>query len=44
MIVRRLEISEIYEKPEMQIIELFIDDVIRTSGDEPFPGEDDGFN
>lgn len=44
MNVRKNEISAIYEKPEMQVIELFMNDVIRTSGDEPFPGEDDGFN
>ena len=44
MIVRKVEINAIYEKPEMQVVELFVSDVIRTSGDKPFPGEDDVFN
>lgn len=44
MIVRKIEISAMYEKPEMQVVKLCVRDVIRTSGDEPFPGEDDVFN
>ena len=42
--MKKIEISAMYEKPEMQVIEFFVRDVIRTSGDEPFPGEDDVFN
>lgn len=43
MIVRKVEINAMYEKPEMQVIEFLARDVIRTSGDEPFPGEDEDF-
>ena len=42
--MRKTEINAIYERPELQVITLYVKDVIRTSGDEPFPGEDDVFN
>ena len=42
--MKKTEINAIYERPELQVIQLYVNDVIRTSGDQPFPGEDDGFN
>lgn len=41
MIVKKVEISAIYEKPEMQVIALNRIDVVTVSGDEPFLGEDE---
>ena len=43
MLVKKIEISAMYEKPEMQVIKFLVRDVIRTSGDEPFLGEDEDF-
>ena len=39
--MKKLEIKAIYEKPEMQMGEISVIDVITSSGDEPFPGDDD---
>ena len=41
MIVKKVEISAMYEKPEMQVIALNMIDVVTASGDEPFLGEDE---
>lgn len=31
----------VYEQPELDIIEFDENDIIKTSTDEPYPGEDD---
>lgn len=41
MIVRKVGINSVYEKPEMEVIKFSQSDVVTTSGDEPFLGEDD---
>jgi len=31
----------IYEQPELEVIEFDEEDIIKTSTDEPYPGDDD---
>ena len=41
MIVKEIEIKAMYEIPEMQVIKLDMIEVVTTSADEPFLGEDE---